>query len=203
VQRAGRCPVSCVFSLRRVRGLSGSAVKEVRMASCLRRGRLRIFSSRSSTLRLGQRGWMISGGVPFCRDPFMGTSRAAAKRRATSAVRRSFPLKEKEVLLISLHRPNKSRDIIEVQGTGWVFVTMAAISTTVSFSSALPEYLTVEQVATILNVSTDTVARQLGNAEGVIDLGAPETMHKRRKRVLRISRRTLEQFIASRQVRRR
>jgi hypothetical protein len=48
------------------------------------------------------------------------------------------------------------------------------------------EYLTVEQVATILNVSTDTVARQFGKMEGVIDLGTPERLHKRRRRILRI-----------------
>jgi len=66
-----------------------------------------------------------------------------------------------------------------------------------------PEYLTVVQVATILQVSTSTVTRQFGNMEGVIDLGTPERMHKRRKRILRISRRTLERFITERQVRRR
>jgi AraC-like DNA-binding protein len=62
------------------------------------------------------------------------------------------------------------------------------------------EYLTVEQVATMLQVSTSTIARQFGKMEGVIDLGTPEKMHKRRKRILRISRRTLERFIAERQV---
>jgi uncharacterized SAM-dependent methyltransferase len=68
---------------------------------------------------------------------------------------------------------------------------------------SIPEYLTLEQVATILQVSAETVARKFGNAEGVIDLGTPETLHKRRKRILRIPRRTLERFIAERQVRRR
>jgi hypothetical protein len=70
-------------------------------------------------------------------------------------------------------------------------------------SASLSEYLTVAEVANILNVSTDTVARLFGNAEGVIDLGTPETLHKRRNRVLRSPRRTLEQFIAERQVSRR
>jgi Helix-turn-helix domain len=63
------------------------------------------------------------------------------------------------------------------------------------------EYLTPEQVATILNVSEDTVTRQFENADGVIDLGTPATLHKRRKRKLRIPPTTLERFIAQRQVR--
>ena len=46
------------------------------------------------------------------------------------------------------------------------------------------QYLTVDQVATILSVSIWTVVRQFGAAEGVIDLGTPETLHKRRKRNL-------------------
>jgi hypothetical protein len=69
--------------------------------------------------------------------------------------------------------------------------------------SALTEYLTPQQVADALAVSVDTVTRQFGGMEGVIDLGTPETMHKRRKRVLRIPRRTLDSFIAERQVRHR
>ncbi len=64
-------------------------------------------------------------------------------------------------------------------------------------------YLTVEQVAGILAVSTDTVTRQFGSAEGVIDLGTPGSMHKRRKRILRIPRQTFERYIVERQVKRR
>jgi AraC-like DNA-binding protein len=64
------------------------------------------------------------------------------------------------------------------------------------------EYLTVEQVAEHLGVSTNTVGRQFGRMEGVIDIGTPETRFKRRKRCLRISRRTLEKYIEDRQVRR-
>ncbi len=63
------------------------------------------------------------------------------------------------------------------------------------------EYLTPGQVAAILQVSTDTVAREFGNAEGVIDLGTPESRRKRRKRVLRIPPRTLQRFIAEKLVR--
>ena len=64
------------------------------------------------------------------------------------------------------------------------------------------EYLTPEQVGTILLISTDTVARKFGAMEGVIDLGSPETMHKRQKRILRIPRQKLDRYIADRQVRR-
>ena len=38
----------------------------MRMASCLRRGRLSIRSSRSSTLRVGLGCWTITGGVLVC-----------------------------------------------------------------------------------------------------------------------------------------
>ena len=49
-------------------------------------------------------------------------------------------------------------------------------------------------------VSDDTVLKQFGAMDGVIDIGTPETMHKRRKRVLRIPQRTLQRYIAERQV---
>jgi hypothetical protein len=62
-------------------------------------------------------------------------------------------------------------------------------------------YLSVAEVAAILAVSDDTVLKQFGAREGVIDIGTPATMHKRRKRVLRISRSTLHRYIAERQVR--
>jgi hypothetical protein len=59
----------------------------------------------------------------------------------------------------------------------------------------IPEYLTVEEVASILKVSTDTVIRKFENRPGVLDLGSGEGRFKRRYRVLRIPRETLEQFI--------
>ena len=62
------------------------------------------------------------------------------------------------------------------------------------------EYLTVAQVATILNVSTDTVLRKFGDEPGVIDLGTPETQHKRRYRVLRIPRHILNRILHERRV---
>jgi hypothetical protein len=56
-------------------------------------------------------------------------------------------------------------------------------------------YLTAQQVARELNVSTDTVLRRFAHEPGVIDLGTAETLHKRRHRVLRISRDALDRVI--------
>jgi hypothetical protein len=64
----------------------------------------------------------------------------------------------------------------------------------------LTEYLTVSDVAAILAVSDDTILKQFGSLDGVIDIGTPAEMHRRRKRVLRIPRRTLERYIAEKQV---
>jgi hypothetical protein len=60
--------------------------------------------------------------------------------------------------------------------------------------------LTVANVAAILAVSCDTVLRQFGGLDGVIDIGTPAGMHRKRKRVLRIPRRTLEKYISDRLV---
>jgi hypothetical protein len=62
------------------------------------------------------------------------------------------------------------------------------------------EYLTVAQVAAILNISTDTVIRKFGNEPGVIDLGTAEGPHKRRYRVLRIPRYVLNRILDQRKV---
>jgi predicted transcriptional regulator len=61
-------------------------------------------------------------------------------------------------------------------------------------------YLSVSEIASILGVSDDTISRQFENREGVIDVGTPESMHKRRKRMLRISQAAFERYIAERQV---
>jgi hypothetical protein len=45
---------------------------------------------------------------------------------------------------------------------------------------AFPEYLTPEEAATILRVSPETVRRRFEKRKGVIDLGTPETRHKKR-----------------------
>ena len=63
-----------------------------------------------------------------------------------------------------------------------------------------PEYLTPQEVAGILRASVDTVVRQFEDAEGVIDLGSAEKLHRRRKRMLRIPRAAVERFIREKQV---
>jgi hypothetical protein len=50
----------------------------------------------------------------------------------------------------------------------------------------MSDLLTIEEVATILNVSPDTVTRRFAKVKGVIDIGSPETPRRRRYRVLRI-----------------
>jgi hypothetical protein len=57
------------------------------------------------------------------------------------------------------------------------------------------EYLTSGEVAAILKVSPDTIIRRFENLPGVLDLGSGEGRFKRRYRVLRIPRETLEKFI--------
>lgn len=64
------------------------------------------------------------------------------------------------------------------------------------------EYLTADEVAGILKVSSDTIIRKFVNQPGVLDLGSPaEGRFKRRYRVLRIPRETLEKFIVENRVR--
>ncbi len=71
----------------------------------------------------------------------------------------------------------------------------------ISAELPLARMLTVADVAAILSVSDDTVLKQFGALDGVIDIGTPAGMHRRRKRVLRIPQRTLERYIADKQVR--
>lgn len=62
------------------------------------------------------------------------------------------------------------------------------------------KFLSVGEVAEILAVSEETVRRQFEGREGVIDIGTPERLHKRRKRLLRISQAALTRYIDERQV---
>jgi hypothetical protein len=62
----------------------------------------------------------------------------------------------------------------------------------------MSELLTIEEVATILNVSPDTVTRRFAKVKGVIDLGSPETPKRRRYRVLRIPKSVVEKYLLAR-----
>jgi hypothetical protein len=60
------------------------------------------------------------------------------------------------------------------------------------------DFLSVDEVAEISNVSRDTVTRYFENLDGVIDLGHEETRQKRRHRKLRIPRYVLEKYLKER-----
>jgi hypothetical protein len=62
----------------------------------------------------------------------------------------------------------------------------------------MSELLTIDEVATILNVSPDTATRRFDKVTGVIDIGSPETPKKRRYRVLRIPKTVLEKYLLKR-----
>jgi predicted transcriptional regulator len=62
------------------------------------------------------------------------------------------------------------------------------------------EFFTVSEVAKMLKVSPDMVSRRFEKESGVIDLGAPERLHKRRYRVLRIPAAVLNRFLHKKRV---
>ena len=57
------------------------------------------------------------------------------------------------------------------------------------------EIYSVAEVAAQLKISADKVTRMFGGEPGVIDLRAPEMMHKRRYRILRIPASELDQVL--------
>ena len=63
-----------------------------------------------------------------------------------------------------------------------------------------PEFFTVQEVAKMLKISPDTVSRRFEKESGVIDLGTPERLHKRRYRVLRIPAAVLNRFLHKKRV---
>jgi hypothetical protein len=62
------------------------------------------------------------------------------------------------------------------------------------------ELYSVAEVATRLKISADKVTRMFEDEPGVIDLGAPELMHKRRYRILRIPGSVLNRVLQKRQI---
>ena len=62
------------------------------------------------------------------------------------------------------------------------------------------KYFTVGEIAEILALSDDSVLKQFAGLDGVIDVGTAGGMHRRRKRLLRIPPRTLERYLADKQV---
>jgi hypothetical protein len=64
----------------------------------------------------------------------------------------------------------------------------------------LQELLTPAEVAGLLKVSADTVMRRFASIPGVIDLGTPTGMNKRRYRTIRIPRPVLERFLSDNRI---
>jgi hypothetical protein len=64
------------------------------------------------------------------------------------------------------------------------------------------EFLTVQQVAKILSVSTESVRRRFKRYPGVIDIGPPRPLYGRAFAVLRIPRGALQRFIEEHEARR-
>ena len=61
----------------------------------------------------------------------------------------------------------------------------------------MSELLTVRDVATVLQCSEDKVIRLFARVDGVIDLGRPENINRRRYRVLRIPKAVVERYLTT------
>lgn len=59
----------------------------------------------------------------------------------------------------------------------------------------MSELLTVKDVAQVLKCSEDKVIRVFARMDGVIDLGRPENLSRRRYRVLRIPKSVVERYL--------
>jgi hypothetical protein len=59
----------------------------------------------------------------------------------------------------------------------------------------MSELLTVKDVAQVLRISDEKVIRVFARMDGVIDLGRPENLSRRRYRVLRIPRQVVERYL--------
>ena len=62
-------------------------------------------------------------------------------------------------------------------------------------AAADAEYLTPQEIAALLKVSTDTVVRKFEQRRGVLDLGSSESRFTRRYRILRIPRTVFEAYV--------
>jgi hypothetical protein len=61
----------------------------------------------------------------------------------------------------------------------------------------MSELLTVKDVAQIMRCSEDKVIRVFARKDGVIDLGRPENLSRRRYRVLRIPKQVVERYLTT------
>jgi DeoR/GlpR family transcriptional regulator of sugar metabolism len=81
-----------------------------------------------------------------------------------------------------------------------IAVKTAGIANPSRIENMNDEYLTVAEVASMLDVSEDTVRRMFANEPGVINLGHEQKPSNRRYRILRIPRRVLNRVIGERAV---
>ena len=61
----------------------------------------------------------------------------------------------------------------------------------------MSELLTVKDVAHVMKCSEDKVIRLFARMDGVIDLGRPENLSRRRYRVLRIPKQVVERYLTT------
>lgn len=61
----------------------------------------------------------------------------------------------------------------------------------------MSELLTVKDVAQVMRCSEDKVIRVFARMDGVIDLGRPENLSRRRYRVLRIPKQVVERYLTT------
>jgi hypothetical protein len=64
-------------------------------------------------------------------------------------------------------------------------------------ASCASDFLTVAEIATLLKLSKDAVRQRFESLPGVIDVGSPETNHKRKYAVLRVPRAVLDKYLQS------
>jgi AraC-like DNA-binding protein len=80
------------------------------------------------------------------------------------------------------------------------FADLAAYFDTIGARQLEDELYTVAEIAAKLKISADKVTRMFEDEPGVIDLGAPELMHKRRYRLLRIPGSVLNRILQKRRI---
>jgi hypothetical protein len=68
------------------------------------------------------------------------------------------------------------------------------------FGGMEEQFYTVVEAAEILKVSRDTITKMFEDQPGVVDLGSPERLHKRRYRVLRIPHSVFNRVLHDRRV---
>ena len=61
----------------------------------------------------------------------------------------------------------------------------------------MSDLFTLAEVAAIMKLSPDTVARKFAKLPGVVDVGTAETRNKRRYRVIRIPKSVLEKYLST------